>query len=385
MDLHSCSVCSKQYADSDSVRCSRCLNAQYCSIECKKKARPTHKKHCKEAEKNKKRLGNGGLTEERNNTKSKRMSKEVVKGHAGAQLALALAYMKGDEGIEVDKAEGFKWLRKSAKAGDADAMFHLAICYENGDGCSISEEKAFDWYKEAANVNHPGAMFNLGHLYDTQEDKKSAFKWWKKAARLGHVGGMFIVGLLYFLGADGVEQNKQEALHWLSRAADEGDDVDAMFHVALLYDDESEEFLVDKKQAVAWYTRAAEKGHSAALFNLAHAYDIGEGCVEDKALAIKLWKEAAESDPPHIGAQFVLGLVYYSGDGVEKDSAEAVKYFTMAAEGGEIQAMHFLGPFFESTNLRPWLRTSRQGCRLATWLGIHQCLDWPFFEPGYLG
>ncbi|RIA93427.1 hypothetical protein C1645_804074 [Glomus cerebriforme] len=62
-----------------------------------------------------------------------------------AQYKLAICYQNG-HGINYKKA--FKLLLSSAKKGNPDAQFHLAICYityMDGLGTQKDEEKAFDW------------------------------------------------------------------------------------------------------------------------------------------------------------------------------------------------------------------------------------------------
>ena len=51
-------------------------------------------------------------------------------------------------GIEGDKEEGVKWLKKSAESGYWRSMDELANCYFNGIGVSQDKLKAIDLYKK---------------------------------------------------------------------------------------------------------------------------------------------------------------------------------------------------------------------------------------------
>ena len=62
--------------------------------------------------------------------------------------------------------------------------------YEHGHGVSESDAEAFKWYRKAAEQGYADAQYNLGNMYDkgrgVPEDKAEALKWWRKAAEQGH-------------------------------------------------------------------------------------------------------------------------------------------------------------------------------------------------------
>ena len=93
------------------------------------------------------------------------------------------------QGSQKDYAKAFKWLRRAAKRGDANAQFNLGRLYEAGDGIDKNLERAAKWYLLAAEQDHSKAQANLGWLYingaGVEEDLDEAEKWYKRSESLG--------------------------------------------------------------------------------------------------------------------------------------------------------------------------------------------------------
>ena len=62
---------------------------------------------------------------------------------------MALCYYNG-LGVTKNKAEAFKWFKKSAEQGYATAQYNLGSCYNNGWGVVKSQAEAVKWYQKAA-------------------------------------------------------------------------------------------------------------------------------------------------------------------------------------------------------------------------------------------
>lgn len=65
--------------------------------------------------------------------------------------------------------EAFIWYEKSAKSGDYMAINSLAYLYDEGLGVEYDDEKALSLYLRAANLGHPDAMWNIAILYNQGE------------------------------------------------------------------------------------------------------------------------------------------------------------------------------------------------------------------------
>lgn len=108
------------------------------------------------------------------------------------------------------KREGFEFLRKAAKEGDADGRDNLAYCYEFGIGTAPDLQAAVSLYRQAAKAGNPDAMHSLGLLYSSgkgvRRDPSEAFKWMKRACDAGDVPSCWGLGKMYLAG-EGVAKN----------------------------------------------------------------------------------------------------------------------------------------------------------------------------------
>ena len=96
----------------------------------------------------------------------------------------------------------------------------------------------------------------------------------------------------------------------------------------------------NKQKAIEWMTKAAEQGSDEAQFALGGLYYIGKDVEEDKEKAIKWFGKAAEQG--NANAQFYLGAMYWDGEGLEKDEKKGIEWLRKAAEQGNESAKNAL-------------------------------------------
>lgn len=113
----------------------------------------------------------------------------------------------------------------------------------------------------------------------------------KAQAAKGDSNAQYQLGLMYRSGA-GIEQNKYQAIHWLTRAADT-DNTQAQYALAMIYRENADN-PQDEKKAVSWYQRAANSGHADAQYSLGLLYANGDGIKQNNILANKWFKQSAE-------------------------------------------------------------------------------------------
>ena len=89
--------------------------------------------------------------------------KSAEQGNADAQLNLGRMYNNGD-GVPKDSAEAVKWYRKSAEQGDADAQNNLGVMYAKGSGVLKDSVQAHAWFNNASANGYEDAKENLGIL-----------------------------------------------------------------------------------------------------------------------------------------------------------------------------------------------------------------------------
>lgn len=112
------------------------------------------------------------------------------------------------------------------------------------------------------------------------------------------------------------------------------------------YAEENSDHL-DYPEAVYWYQLSANQGNYKARMQLATIYDGGylEG-KDTKRRGIECFRELADEGFPT--AQCILGMKYLFGDGIEENRAIAVKWLKKAAEQGHDEAIKLLERFIKS-------------------------------------
>ena len=155
---------------------------------------------------------------------------DSITGNALAANNMGVIYLYGDEGVEIDAAEGAKWF--FAGAGDevhvlVNAAMNLANLYEHGFG-NISQDltEAGKWYRAAAARREPYALYKLGTMlvngigmhanqFEGQIKLSAAADLWSRDA-------MFVLSQMASNSNSLIDKNPVEAAKWLLIAS-EGD------------------------------------------------------------------------------------------------------------------------------------------------------------------
>lgn len=109
--------------------------------------------------------------------------------------------------------------------------------------------------------------------------------------------------------------------------------------------------LVFTTTAVADYSVAslqerARSGDTGAQYQLAVAYQLGDGLKKDMAKAVSWYKRAAENG--HDQARTELGILYYEGRLIDQNVKRAYELLSVSARNGIVQAQYYLGNMYES-------------------------------------
>ncbi|WP_143413494.1 tetratricopeptide repeat protein, partial [Haemophilus influenzae] len=143
--------------------------------------------------------------------------KAAEQGDAQAQGGLGMMYERG-LGVKQDDFKAVNWYRKAAEQGDADAQLNLGAMYAIGRGVKQDGVEAVKWFRKAAEQGNAKAQNGLGMMYDgglgIKQDYFKAVKWHRKAAEQGDADAQAILGFLYLLGERGVQVNKSLAKEW---------------------------------------------------------------------------------------------------------------------------------------------------------------------------
>lgn len=224
---------------------------------------------------------------------------------ASAQKSVASGDARAEEDLYA-QAE-FDRLSIAANRGDKDAMYGLAMAFEQGRGVAARPEDALRWFRRAADLGHPAAKFRVARsLIDSGR----------------RVNDKEVVRLMQDAALSGLD----EAQFWCGQAAYYGDVPGVQ---------------LDRKEAVRLWRASADQGHAAAACALATALWEGEGVAQDRSRALDRWKQGAERGS--VDAASRLGIVLWDGAGVPRDRQAAIRWLHIAAAGGSFRAMDRLG------------------------------------------
>ena len=242
---------------------------------------------------------------------------------------LGQMYEEG-RGVEQDLKQAAKLYQAAADHDNDDAQCNLGLMYEEGQGVKEDLEKAAQLYQAAADQDNDRAQYQLGILYEegrgVEQDLKKAAQLYLAAAVRGNGDAQCDLGLMYEEGR-GVFKDYWKAIELYEKAAC-GGIPRAAHYLAILYcrfpliQSESRfprPSLLLSVCPVDEFSRKQNQNFLPALMPAPIVRQIVEQCQ----------RNAATGDPI---AQGNLGFCYKFGIYVEQDLAMAVKLFRQAAE-----------------------------------------------------
>ncbi len=259
-------------------------------------------------------------------------------GSYGAKYDLYLTYRNG-WGVSPSNFIADQWL---AKIGQPEAVYKLALHYQNGRGTAKNPARAFALLQQAAKGRWPAAM-NLLAVdcmagYGIKQDNAQALKWFHEAAKYGSTDAMCWLGQIYRQGKIAA-RDYGKAMKWYEKAAQHGsttgyDEVGVMYAWG-------EGVPFDYGTAMKYWRKGAAKGSKTCMGWIAHCYQYGWGVAQDRIKEL-MWRSRAGDT----SAENLLGVHYYQGKGVVQSYKLAAHWFGKAAEGGNVQALDNLGYYF---------------------------------------
>ncbi len=323
------------------------------------------------------------------------LEKSADLSNADAQSLLSEIYLGVDVNMRnmTDKRLGVYWGKKAASQGHLMAMSNLGYAYENGISVDINIDEAFKWYQRAADGGLDFGYRNLGALYKSIKNDKKAFENYKKAADLGNtramldlstiyrndkkfeesfnwalkaakkldMTAMYIVGSNYLYG-EGVENNKDLALYWISKSINNNPNYVAIdtheWHIELakeklgLLHKDAKESLRYQSGKDLYKEHDAKNGNDEKKYAVAWLYSQEENM--DKAI---YWYEAAANNN-YIKAQRTLGNLY-SGllkSGVNNDFTKAEYWYKKASKNNDLDSIASLGWLYSLVDKSPGIK-----------------------------
>lgn len=153
------------------------------------------------------------------------MTQAAQGGHAQAQYELGMLHHNGSAQLAKDAHRAAHWLVKAAAQGSIPAQCILAGYHRDGlGGLPVRPSRAAALYRHAAVSSDrcaPAAQYELAKLYRSglgvQQDRKQALRWLSASADSGNPDAQRALAEAYRLG-DGVPRDAELAKWWLKKS-----------------------------------------------------------------------------------------------------------------------------------------------------------------------
>ncbi len=171
--------------------------------------------------------------------------------------------------------------RGAYTVAQTDAMYLLGVCYENGFGVARSCQSAIRWYKHAVG--------NISRQDIIQNPDPFAERAQRRLEELTR-GRDFDEALDEILFDD----TSPEAVDCVTESAEAGD-VEAQEHLTELYRLGARDVEADKEEALHWAQKAAENGSVKAMEYVADAHYFGRGVAQNVALGLSWYEQVSRA------------------------------------------------------------------------------------------
>lgn len=185
--------------------------------------------------------------------------------------------------------------------------------------------------------NDIGAVYARGNVVEKNEDL--AIHWYTKAAEQGLATAQSNLGILLYSRKD-----YAASIKWLELSALQGNTT-AQLHLGYIYQTKRNLTPEDIAKSIHWYTVAAKNGDAEAQYRLGKIYWDGKITRANMQMAVKLISDSAYNDWPE--AQAILGYFYYKGEGVEHNENMAKEWWKKGAKNGSADSQKYLNIVLE--------------------------------------
>lgn len=246
-----------------------------------------------------------------------------------------MLYYEGDV-VDRDYKKAFDCFILAAKSGHEDAIFKVAVCFEEGYGVTKNCGKALQWFRKICDNKY--AQNRIGYYYDhglvVKQNQLEAYKWFLKAAEQGLAVAQSNVGMYLKYGYGHVKKDTKKANEWFLKAASQGHNV-GQYHLGLSYK-YGYGLVQNEKEAYGWLLKAAEQGNLDAKYEIAKCYEDGLGVHKNLEEAFEIYTSL--SDGAYEGLRYRLARFYLEGLVVERDITKGVDLLLKAVADGDKNA-----------------------------------------------
>ncbi|MGD9159291.1 MAG: tetratricopeptide repeat protein [Desulfobacteraceae bacterium] len=196
-----------------------------------------------------------------------------------------------------------------AEQNNAEAKAFLGNMYYNGDGVEQDRAKGFKMLTDAANLGYVPAKSALASIAIGKKEYEKAIQILTPLAEDNNLEAKKVMGVLYCRGY-GVEQDIEKGLSLIMDAAALGDEG-------------------AKTIAAVMNKGFAELGDPKAMYNVGYMCMKGWGGENDPQMCVQWLEKAAENG--HVKSAKVLSSIYSKGKyGISPDKEKASHYSSLA-------------------------------------------------------
>lgn len=199
-------------------------------------------------------------------------------------------------------------LEVAANLGDVEAMFNLGQYYSSDDASALEHPKAIYYFKKAIAANHIPSLQGLARCYfyglGVKKSYKRAHDYTYQAIKLGNVKSRLFFSLFYLEGL-GVKKDYFKAYDLVFDLAVKGEGYGQYLLGLILIK------LKKYQEGIAWLKQSAINNTNIASRLLGQIYLEGKFVIQNKDLATKWFKYAADHGCL-ISAQILKAMNYFS-------------------------------------------------------------------------
>ena len=188
---------------------------------------------------------------------------------ATAALNLGLFYLYG-VGTQENTAEAFAWLKKSANAGNANAMFYIGQMYRKGMGVVEDKKVAEQWLKKSSDAGDLEGMVAYGNVLEELSEQIEGNIDKNPDSFLVKLGNVISFGSALYV---------QTQVSELYQKAADGGNMEGYFYLAMLHfkrasDKLSDSSHQDRLNAIKYATKGIEGGNADCMWMLGNIWEV---------------------------------------------------------------------------------------------------------------
>jgi TPR repeat protein len=227
-------------------------------------------------------------------------------------------------------------LTKEAENNNPVAQYNLGMFYYFGHCIEENRDLSNKWIKKSAKLGDAESQFTLAEDYYSDQNYKRAFYWLTKSADQEHIKSISLLSTMYFNG-EYVNIDYENSFKLFTRSMHKENSYDQHF-LGYLYQN-GYGIKKDYKQAIYWYKHSVAQNNSGAQNSLGIMHLFGIGTDKDQKKGFDLITKSAEQMDVH--GYYSIGLMYAKGIHVDQDYQKSKKYLTLADDFGDFSDSAF--------------------------------------------